>query len=78
MDVDLEKFFDDVAVAYRAEITDLYVAGARYIQLDDTNFAYLCDPRFREAVRQRGEDPVEVIERYIDLINASIAFTRIR
>lgn len=69
---DLGQFFDDVAAAYREEILDLYAAGARYIQLDDTNFAYLCDPRFREAVKQRGEDPVRMVDGYIDLINASV------
>ena len=41
---DLDEFFDDLAQCYRDEIGALYAAGCRYIQLDDTNLAYLCDP----------------------------------
>ena len=51
---DIDMFFADAASAYRGEIDDLYAAGARYIQLDDTNFAYLCDPRVREALKAKG------------------------
>ncbi len=68
----MEQFFDDVAAAYRAEIKDLYAAGARYIQLDDTNFAYLCDSRFRDAVKAIGEDPTKLVDTYVKLVNDSI------
>ena len=54
---DLELFFADVAAAYRAEISALADAGCRYLQLDDTNLAYLCDEKMREGARQRGDDP---------------------
>jgi len=53
----LEDFHADLARIYREEIADLYAAGCRYLQLDDTNLAYLCDPVRREAVRSGGEDP---------------------
>jgi 5-methyltetrahydropteroyltriglutamate--homocysteine methyltransferase len=69
---DMAQFFADVAAAYRDEIRDLYAAGARYIQLDDTNFAYLCDARFRDAVKEMGEDPVELVDTYVKLINDSL------
>jgi 5-methyltetrahydropteroyltriglutamate--homocysteine methyltransferase len=68
----LEQFFDDVAAAYREEIKDLYAAGARYIQLDDTNFAYLCDQRFRNAVQEMGEDPTKLVDTYVKLVNDSL------
>ena len=68
----IEQFFDDVAAAYREEIKDLYAAGARYIQLDDTNFAYLCDTRFRDAVKAMGEDPTKLVDTYIKLVNDSL------
>ena len=42
---DLEAFWRDLAAAYRAEILDLAARGCRYLQLDDTNLAYLCDDR---------------------------------
>jgi 5-methyltetrahydropteroyltriglutamate--homocysteine methyltransferase len=70
---DLDAFFADVAAAYRAEIGSLYAAGCRYLQLDDTNLAYLCDPDMREGARSRGDDPTELPRRYASLINAAIA-----
>ncbi len=70
---DMEKFFADVAAAYRAEIRALADAGCRYLQLDDTNLAYLCDDRMREGARKRGDDPDELPRRYARLINAAIA-----
>ena len=70
---DLEEFYDDVAAAYRAELKSLGDAGCRYVQLDDTNLAYLCDEKMREGARQRGDDPNELPRRYARLINAAIA-----
>jgi 5-methyltetrahydropteroyltriglutamate--homocysteine methyltransferase len=70
---DMEVFFADVAAAYRAEIHALADAGCRYLQLDDTNLAYLCDEKMREGARKRGDDPNELPRRYARLINAAIA-----
>jgi 5-methyltetrahydropteroyltriglutamate--homocysteine methyltransferase len=69
---DLDLFFADVAAAYRAEIRALADAGCRYLQLDDTNLAYLCDAKMREGARQRGDDPDALPRRYAALINAAI------
>src|SRR6266540_329626 len=70
---DLEAFFADVATAYAAELKALGAAGCTYVQLDDTNLAYLCDPKMREGARARGDDPDELPRRYARLINAAIA-----
>ncbi len=70
---DMEEFFADVAAAYRDEIQALGAAGCTYLQLDDTNLAYLCDPKLREGARQRGDDPDELPRKYARLINAAIA-----
>jgi 5-methyltetrahydropteroyltriglutamate--homocysteine methyltransferase len=70
---DMQEFFDDVAKAYRDEIKALGDAGCSYLQLDDTNLAYLCDPKMREGARQRGDDPNELPRLYAKLINAAIA-----
>jgi len=70
---ELDDFFADVAAAYRAEIRALSDAGCTYLQLDDTNLAYLCDPKMREGARARGDDPNELPRRYARLINAAIA-----
>lgn len=69
---ELGEFFEDLAQCYRAEINSLYEAGSRYIQMDDTNLAYLCDPQIREDARQRGEDPNELPRTYAALINSVI------
>ena len=69
---EMDQFFEDLAQVYREEIDSLYKAGARYIQMDDTNLAYLCDPEMREGARQRGDDPDDLPRAYADLINAVI------
>ncbi len=69
---DMDDFFEDLAECYRAEIDALYAAGCRYIQLDDTNLAYLCDPKMRAAAQERGEDPNELPRTYAALINSVI------
>ncbi|GGD59514.1 5-methyltetrahydropteroyltriglutamate--homocysteine S-methyltransferase [Erythrobacter arachoides] len=68
---DMQGFYDDVAAAYRAEIADLADAGCRYVQIDDTNLAYLCDTGHREDAARRGMDPDSVTHEYARLINAS-------
>ena len=70
---DLREFWNDVALAYRAEIRDLAAAGCTYLQLDDTSFAYLCDEKFGEAMRGRGDDPAALVRTYADAINAALA-----
>jgi methionine synthase II (cobalamin-independent) len=69
---DLEGFFTDLARCYQEELADLARAGCRYVQLDDTNLAYLCDPKLRAGARERGDDPEELPRRYARLINAAL------
>jgi len=69
---DLDEFFADLAQCYRDEIDALYKSGARYIQLDDTNLAYLCDVKMRAAAVERGDDPDELPRTYATLINSVI------
>jgi hypothetical protein len=66
-------FYDDVAQAYGDELRSLHDAGCRYVQMDDTNLAYLCDEKMREAARQRGDDPNELPHRYAKFINKVVA-----
>jgi 5-methyltetrahydropteroyltriglutamate--homocysteine methyltransferase len=66
-------FYDDVARAYGDELRSLAAAGCTYVQMDDTNMAYLCDERMREAARQRGDDPNELPHRYAAFINKVVA-----
>ncbi|KAK0729634.1 hypothetical protein B0H67DRAFT_3554 [Lasiosphaeris hirsuta] len=70
----LEPFFEDLVKVYQAEIADLYEAGCRFVQLDDTNLAYLCDEGMRgEAATRHGEDPQKLTKQYAALINAAIS-----
>jgi 5-methyltetrahydropteroyltriglutamate--homocysteine methyltransferase len=69
---DLEAFYDDISACYRAEIRSLADAGCTYLQLDDTNLAYLCDPKMRAGAEARGDDPNELPKRYARLINNAI------
>jgi 5-methyltetrahydropteroyltriglutamate--homocysteine methyltransferase len=66
-------FYEDVAAAYGAELQSLFDAGCRYVQMDDTNLAYLCDDKMREAARSRGDDPDELPHRYATFINRVVA-----
>ena len=58
----MEAFYDDLAAVYRAEIADLAAAGCRYLQIDEVNLAYLCDPELRRQVGNIGEDPATLAE----------------
>jgi 5-methyltetrahydropteroyltriglutamate--homocysteine methyltransferase len=66
-------FYEDVAKAYGDELRSLSAAGCNYVQMDDTNLAYLCDEKMREAARGRGDDPNELAHRYAKFINLVVA-----
>ncbi len=70
---EMEAFYADLARVYREEIKDLADAGCRYLQIDETNFAYLCDPKMREQVQAIGEDPKALPRTYAKLINDTIS-----
>jgi 5-methyltetrahydropteroyltriglutamate--homocysteine methyltransferase len=71
---DLAEFYRDLARVYREEIADLAAAGCRYLQLDEVNFAYLCDPALRADVQRNiGEDPEALPRTYARLINDAIS-----
>ena len=66
---DLGEFFSDLAKTYRAEIDALYATGCRYVQIDETNYAFLCDPALRQQVVALGENPDTLPRTYADLLN---------
>jgi 5-methyltetrahydropteroyltriglutamate--homocysteine methyltransferase len=70
---EMDGFYDDLANVYRAEIRDLGEAGCRYLQIDEVNLAYLCDPELRRQVANIGEDPQTLPKTYARLLNAAIA-----
>lgn len=70
---DLDVFFEDVARVYQEELADLYNAGCRMVQLDDTNLAYLCDASMRKEAEERHGDVAQLTRQYASLINAAIS-----
>jgi 5-methyltetrahydropteroyltriglutamate--homocysteine methyltransferase len=69
---DLDAYFDDVAAAYRTAIRAFHDAGCRYLQLDDTAWAMVCDPHERDGSRARGDNPDTLPARYAKLTNAAL------
>lgn len=69
---EMKGFFDDLARVFREEIAQLAAAGCTYLEIDDVNFAYLCDPKMREGAKKIGEDPDKLPALYANLINECI------
>jgi len=70
---DMAEFYADLGRVYAEEVKDLGAAGCQYLQIDEVNFAYLCDPKLREQVRGIGEDPAQLPHTYAKLLNAATA-----
>jgi len=70
---DLDGFFIDLSRAYRHAVLEFAAAGCRYLQLDEVNIAYLCDPEQIEGLKARGEHVDGLLDIYADLINTAIA-----
>jgi 5-methyltetrahydropteroyltriglutamate--homocysteine methyltransferase len=69
----MENFYRDLGESYRAVVRAFAAAGCRYLQLDEVNLAYLCDPKLRAFVAERGDDPQTLPHIYARMINAAIA-----
>jgi len=69
---DIEDFFEDLAQVYREEIAELYDLGCRYLQIDETNLPFLCDPALRAQAARIGEDPDALPATYARLFNAAV------
>jgi 5-methyltetrahydropteroyltriglutamate--homocysteine methyltransferase len=69
----MEDFYRDLGQTYRKAVRAFADAGCRYLQLDEVNFAYLCDPNLRAQVINRGDDPARLPSIYADMINTAIS-----
>jgi len=70
---DMGDFYRDLGQTYRQAIGVFANAGCRYLQLDEVNFTYLCDPKLRAQVANRGDDPEKLPAIYAGMINAAIS-----
>ena len=69
---DMDVFFDDLAKTYQQAIRAFYDAGCRYLQLDDTAWSMMCDPKEREHSRERGDNPDELPAKYAAMTNKAL------
>ncbi len=70
---DMDDFYRDLGETYRKAVRAFYDAGCRYLQLDEVNLTYLCDPKQRQIVIDRGDDPDALPAAYAGMINAAVA-----
>ena len=69
---DKDALIAGLAEVYNAELHALWQAGCDFVQIDDTNFAHMCDPKFHDRYRRIGEDPETLPAFYARAINACI------
>lgn len=69
---DPEQFFADLSRVYAEEIADLGKAGCKYLQLDDTFLAFLCDEKIGAAFGRSNEDTRKMTQLSARLINDAI------
>ncbi|XJZ25682.1 5-methyltetrahydropteroyltriglutamate--homocysteine S-methyltransferase [Bacillota bacterium Lsc_1132] len=70
---DQDEFFHDLAITYKKAINAFYDAGCRYLQLDDTSWAYLCSIEQKELLQARGLNPEDLQSLYARTINEAVA-----
>jgi 5-methyltetrahydropteroyltriglutamate--homocysteine methyltransferase len=70
---DMSEFYRDLGQTYRLAVHAFADAGCRYLQLDEVNLAYLCDPSLHAQVAGRGDDPEKLPMIYAGMINAAIS-----
>jgi 5-methyltetrahydropteroyltriglutamate--homocysteine methyltransferase len=69
----MNEFYRDLGATYSKAVKAFADAGCRYLQLDEVNLTYLCDPKQRQIVIDRGDDPDALPAAYAGMINAAIA-----
>jgi 5-methyltetrahydropteroyltriglutamate--homocysteine methyltransferase len=69
----MDDFYRDLGTTYAKAVRAFADAGCRYLQLDEVNFTYLCDPKLRAQVANRGDDPEQLPQIYARMINAAIS-----
>jgi 5-methyltetrahydropteroyltriglutamate--homocysteine methyltransferase len=69
----MDRFWHDLGQAYKKAVRGFADAGCRYLQLDEVFIAMLCDPKYRQQMRDRGDDPEKLGPLYGDLINTAMS-----
>jgi 5-methyltetrahydropteroyltriglutamate--homocysteine methyltransferase len=69
---DRDAIFDDLAKTYRQAIRGFYDVGCRYLQFDDTAWAYLCSQAELKKARERGLNADRLQQDYARVINSAL------
>ena len=70
---DRDAIFSDLAKTYRQAVRAFYDAGCRYLQFDDTAWAYLCSQVELKRARERGLKADRLAQDYAGMINQALA-----
>jgi 5-methyltetrahydropteroyltriglutamate--homocysteine methyltransferase len=70
---DADELYHDLAEVYAEQIRRLEQLGCTYLQIDDTMFATLGDPDYRDKIRATDGNSEQRHLSYIRLINAALA-----
>src|SRR6201997_4443583 len=73
VDPELDTLFAGLGQPYKKAVRAFADAGCRYLQLDEVFIAMLCDEKYRQAMKDRGDDPEQLGELYGDLINTAMS-----
>ncbi|KXT13412.1 hypothetical protein AC579_9901 [Pseudocercospora musae] len=63
------QYFQALAEAYVQEISALYSAGCRNIQIDDPHLTYFCSSQFLQGCAKDGTDTDELLDLYLESHN---------
>jgi 5-methyltetrahydropteroyltriglutamate--homocysteine methyltransferase len=69
---DHDAFFHDLGQAYKQAVKGFYDAGCRYLQFDDTVWAYLCSQEELNKARERMPNVEKLQSIYARVINAAL------
>jgi 5-methyltetrahydropteroyltriglutamate--homocysteine methyltransferase len=67
-----DDIFADLGKAYQKAVKAFYDAGCRYLQFDDTAWAYLCSQDQLKQARERGLDVDHLQDSYTKVINTAL------
>jgi methionine synthase II (cobalamin-independent) len=69
---DNDGIFEDLGKTYRQAVQAFYDAGCRYLQFDDTAWAYLCSKEEVQKAKDRGMNVDKLPQNYAAVISAAL------
>ena len=69
---DRDDIFEDLGKTYGQAVKAFYDAGCRYLQFDDTAWAYLCSKEEMRKAKERGMNTERLAQNYAGVINQAL------